>query len=81
MNSLSTITEILGWCTVINFGLLALAAIGLMSMRRLIAPLHARMFKISEDDLSRYYFQYLGNYKLLVIVLNLVPYLALKIVA
>jgi len=81
MTSLDTITEILGWCTVINFGLLAIAAIGLMSMRSWIAPLHSRMFKISEDDLSRYYFQYLGNYKLLVVVLNFVPYLALKIIA
>lgn len=80
MTSLSTLTEILGWCTVINFGLLAIAAISLMSMRSWIAPLHSRMFKIGEEELSRYYFQYLGNYKLLVIVLNFVPYLALKIV-
>lgn len=81
MNSLNTITQILGWCTVINFALLVLAAIGLMSMRRLITPLHSRMFSVSEDDLSRYYFQYLANYKLLVVVFNFVPYVALKIIA
>jgi hypothetical protein len=69
----------LGWCTVINFGLLFIAAISLMTMRNWIAPMHSRMFKISEEDLLRYYFQYVGNYKLLVITLNLVPYIALKI--
>ena len=81
MNNLATLTEFLGWCTVINTGLLMIAAISLMTMRSWIAPLHSRMFTVSEEDLSRYYFQYIGNYKLLVIVLNFVPYLALKIMA
>jgi hypothetical protein len=81
MNEISTLTEFLGWCTVINSGLLAIAAISLMTMQSWIAPLHSRMFKVSEENLSRYYFQYLGNFKLLVIVLNLVPYLALRIIA
>ncbi len=81
MNDLETLTAFLGWCTVINFGLLVLAALGLMSMRSWIAPMHSRMFKVSEKNLSRYYFEYMANYKLLVIVLNLVPYIALKIIA
>ena len=81
MNDYATLTEFLGWCTVINAGLLVIAALSLMTMRSWIAPLHSRMFKVSEENLSRYYFQYLGNYKLLVFTLNLVPYLALKIMA
>ena len=81
MSDYSTLTEFLGWCTVINSSLLAIAAISLMTMQGWIAPLHSRMFKVSEEHLSRYYFQYLGNFKLLVLVLNLVPYVALKIIA
>ena len=79
MNDLATLTEFLGWCTVINFVLLAFAAISLMAMRSWIASLHSRMFKVSEEDLSRYYFQYIGDYKRLVIVFNLAPYIALKV--
>jgi Zn-dependent protease len=81
MNDHATLTALLGWCTVINLGFLMLVAIGLMSMRSWLMRLHSKMFNVREDELPRYYFQYLANYKLLVIVFNLVPYIALKIVS
>lgn len=81
MNELLVLTEFLGWCTVINFALLALAAVGLMTMRSLVVPIHARMFRINADDISKYYFQYLAQYKMLAVVFNLVPYVALKIMS
>lgn len=81
MNDLVVLTEFLGWCTVINFALLSLAAIGLMTMRSLVVPIHARMFRIDAEDIAKYYFQYLAQYKMLVIVFNLVPYVSLKIMA
>jgi hypothetical protein len=40
--------------------------------------IHARMFGVSEGDLPRIYFQYMAQYKTAVFVLNLVPYVALK---
>ena len=46
-----------------------------------IKRLHGRMLGLSEDDLSRAYFQYLAQYKIAVFVFNLAPYLALRIVA
>lgn len=36
------------------------------------------MFGLSQDDLSRAYFQYLAQYKIAIFVLNIAPYLALK---
>jgi hypothetical protein len=81
MNSLETITAFFGWCAVINIGLLTLASIMLAVMRGPISQLHARMFGLSEEDLSRAYFQYLAQYKIAVVVLALVPYIALKMVA
>jgi hypothetical protein len=81
MNSLETLTAFFGWCAVINIGLLTLASIMLAVMRGPISQLHARMFALSEEDLSRAYFQYLAQYKIAVVVLALVPYIALKMVA
>jgi hypothetical protein len=37
------------------------------------------MFGLEDADLSRAYFQYLAQYKILVFVFNLMPYLALRI--
>jgi hypothetical protein len=38
------------------------------------------MFDLAEADLSRAYFQYLAQYKILIFVFNLMPYLALRII-
>ncbi|MCZ6915676.1 MAG: hypothetical protein O7I93_02765 [Gemmatimonadetes bacterium] len=81
MNSLETLTAFLGWCTAINIGLLTVAAIALGFMRVPISQIHAKMSGLAEADLSRAYFQYLAQYKIAMIVLNLVPYIALKIMA
>lgn len=80
MSALETITAVLGWCSVINIGMLALAAIVLIPMRRLVISMHASMFNLGEEHLSRAYFQYMAQYKIAILVLNLVPYIALKIV-
>ncbi len=81
MLTISTLTEFLGWCTLLNFGLLALTAILLTSMRETMVRVHSRMFGVNEADLPRIYFQYLAHYQALIWVLNLVPYVALKLMA
>ncbi|WP_372724105.1 DUF6868 family protein [Immundisolibacter sp.] len=81
MNSIETLTTFLGWSTVINFGVLTVAAILLILMRGPISTLHARMFSLDEAELSRAYFQYLAQYKIAIFVFNLAPYIALKIMA
>jgi len=81
MNSLETLTAFFGWCAAINIALLTLVSIMLAAMRGPISQIHAKMFGLGEEDLSRAYFQYLAQYKIAVIVLALVPYIALKMVA
>ena len=79
MNSLETLTMFLGWCTVINIGVLVVASIFVTLMRGPVARMHSKMFGLDDADLSRQYFQYLAEYKIAIFILNLVPYIALKI--
>ena len=58
--NLETLREFLGWCTVINFGILLLSTAGILGARKAVARLHGRMFGMMEADLSRIYFQYLS---------------------
>ncbi len=81
MNSLETVTEFLAWCTVINFGFLLLATFFLTVMRSWVVQTHARIFGLNEEDLLRAYVQYLAHYKIAIIMLNFVPWVALKIIA
>ena len=81
MNSIEMLREFIGWCSVINIGMLFLSTIMLMLMRGWIIKIHAKMTGVSEAELPGIYLQFLGNYKMLIIVLNLVPYIALRIMA
>jgi hypothetical protein len=81
MNSLETVTEFLAWCTVINFGILLLATFFLTVLRSWVVQTHARIFGLNEEDLLRAYVQYLAHYKIAIIMLNFVPWVALKIIA
>ena len=81
MNSIETLTTFLGWSTAINIGALMFASIFLIFMRGTILKIHSKLLGLSEADLSRAYFQYLAQYKIAIIIFNLVPYIALRIMA
>jgi hypothetical protein len=81
MDSLETLTVVLGWSTVINLVMLAFTAIMVMAMREWMVRMHTRMFGVSEVDLPRMYFQYMAQYQIAIFVLNLAPYIALKVIA
>ncbi|WP_419168058.1 DUF6868 family protein [Halobacteriovorax sp.] len=77
--NINSITEFLGWCTLINFGLLTLSTISIVLFRKFIIRTHSTLFGIKEKKLPKIYFKYLANFKLVVILLNLTPYIALKL--
>lgn len=81
MENLSTITTFLGWCTIINIGMLTCSSIMIILFNAPVKKLHAKMVHISPDRLDELYFNFLGNYKLGIFIFNLVPYFALKIMA
>jgi len=76
-----TLTELLGWASIINISILLFSTVLLIAMRRTISKVHASLFGLDEKDLGRAYFQYLAQYKIAIIVLNITPYIALKCMA
>lgn len=82
MIDLANLTEFLGWCTLLNYAVLVFSALLLVSgVGNWAKRLHGKLFNLSETELNALYFSYLANYKVAIFVLNLVPYLALKIIA
>ena len=76
MNSLASLRELLGWCSVINIGVLVLSSILLVVMRGPVSRVHSRLFGLDTTDLSRGYLQFLAQYKIAILIFNLTPYLA-----
>jgi len=79
--TLQTLTELLGWTSVINIAILLFSTLSLIIMRGAITGIHSKLFGLDEKDLGRAYFQYLAQYKIAIIVLNIAPYLALRVMA
>lgn len=79
MESIPVITAFLGWCTVINIGLLTLSFMMTIIFNMPVKKLHSKMTHIAPEKLDELYFNFLGHYKLGIFLFNLVPYCALKI--
>jgi len=79
MITISQLTELLGWASVINIGYLLLATLILMFMRGTVSSIHSKMFDIDEKEIRSKYFDFLSIYKIVTLVFMVAPYIALKI--
>ncbi|WP_428200064.1 DUF6868 family protein [Aliivibrio salmonicida] len=79
MTNINDITVFFGWCSVINMGFLVFAALFLTLFNDFIINVHSKILGISSSELPSLYFKYLANYKIGIIIFNLVPYIALKL--
>ena len=81
MNSIEILATFFGWCTVINFGILLIAGLFWILVKEGIGELAAMMFGVTKEDMKVTFFRVLMQYRAAIIILNLVPYIALKIMA
>ncbi len=81
MNSIRALATFFGWCTVINIGLVILIVVAWMLFQQGLAELLASTFGIAQDEARATFFRVLQQHRLLIIVLNLAPYFALKIMS
>ena len=79
MITIDTLTVFFGWCSAINIGMLIFTTMILMIMKEPISRLHSKLFGLNQESLPLIYFRYLGNYKIAILMFNLVPYIALKV--
>ena len=74
------LTEFFMWCTVINMSLLAFWSLMFLLAPDMVYRTQSRWFPISRETFNVALYSFLGLFKIVVIVFNLVPYLALMII-
>ena len=79
--TLELVTAMLGWCTAINLGLLVWWILFVVLAHDWTYRVHTKWFEISPQQFDAIHYAGMGIFKMVVIVFNLVPYLALRIVA
>ncbi len=74
------LTSLLGWSTVINWGILFFWFVMLVVARNWVYQVHTQWFKINKDRFEEIHYQLMGFYKIMIFLFNLVPYIVLRIV-
>jgi hypothetical protein len=64
----------------VNLSLLVFSSLVIFCAKRHVYRLHASMFGLSEEAVAIVCYSYLGAYKVLIIVFNIVPLIALKMI-
>lgn len=73
----SDLCEFFKWCLIINAGILVFWYIFYLAARDTIYRIHSRWFKLTEEKFASIHYRLMAQYKIAVIVLNLVPLIAL----
>lgn len=81
MLDLATVTRFLGWYAVINIAVLICATFIVMVFNAQIKVIHSRLMATHTSGLNMLYFNFLANYTVLILMFNLVPYFALRMLA
>jgi len=75
-----TITAFFMWCTIINGAMLVFSSIMLLLAQDFVYSMHSKWFHIPRETFNVAIYSFVGFFKIVFIVFNLVPYLALLIV-
>jgi hypothetical protein len=78
--SLDIIRTALAWCTVINYGILIFWFVIFAVAHDWIYRIHCRWFTMPVEKFNTIHYEAIAFYKLGILIFNLVPYLALRIV-
>ena len=76
--TLEQIISLLGWSSIINSGLLIYSFLMIVFAKKIIYPIHSRLFNISNTQIDQALYWIIGSYKIMIILLNVVPYIVLK---
>ena len=71
---------VLAWCSVINVGILLFWWVWFMLAHDFMYQLHGKWFKLSVERFDAIHYSLMGFFKVGIILFNLVPYFALRIV-
>lgn len=75
------LTDFFLWCMIVNVIVYAWAALWLIIAPDFVFRMQGRLLSVTRERFDGAVYAYLGAYKLLIIVFNFTPYVALSIIA
>ena len=72
--------EFFKWCSIINFSILAISTLTFALLPDFTYNVHSKIYSLgSKVEHSQIIYALFGNYKIIIIIFNVVPYFALCI--
>lgn len=78
--NIETLTTLLGWCALVNIGLLLYWFSFIVFAHDWLYRLHSRWFKISRESFDAIHYAAMAYYKLATLFFTVIPYLVLRLV-
>jgi len=78
--TVETIRDVLGWCSVINVGVLIYWWLFFTLAHDFVYRIHGKWFKLSVEKFDSIHYAGMAFFKMSIILFNIVPYIALRIV-
>ena len=78
---IQTLTAFFMWCTILNVALLVLSGLICLCAGDWVYGIHSKWFSVSRETFNVAIYSFMGVYKIFIFVFNLIPYIALLIVA
>jgi hypothetical protein len=79
--SIELMRSFLLWCTVINYGILLMWFAMFVWAHEWIQRIHGRWFRLTAEQFDCLHYAGMSVYKIGILLFNLAPYVALRIVA
>lgn len=74
---IQTLTSFFTWCTIINGGLLIFWVLVQMTIPKLVYKIQAAFFPMPVEKFNVVFYLFIGTYKIVFVVFNAVPLIAL----
>ncbi|MDH3231474.1 MAG: hypothetical protein OEN55_16920 [Alphaproteobacteria bacterium] len=78
---IQTLTAFFMWCTIVNVAIFAWSILWFIVAPDFVYRMQSRLFPLPRETYDAIVYAFLGGFKLLIIVFNVAPWLALLIVA
>ena len=73
--------EFLMWCSILNSGLLMSWFLIITMAGGWVHRIHGRWFNLSRERFDAIHYQQIGNFKVVIMVFNVTPYVALLLIS
>ncbi len=78
--NIEILSQFFMWCSIINLGASLLVLVVVSIGKNKVYKIHSKLFNVSEEKAAETIYSSMINYKTIIFVFNIIPYIAIQII-